>query len=73
MYNTIEAYVEDAKITFEEGAFVPKKRSRVLVTFIDDDMDEWCLYDLDNSEVSSEFLGMSEKTLKKDKSLFTNI
>ncbi len=71
-YNTTEAYIEDTKIIFSDNSFIPKTRTKVLVTFIEDDLD-WNLYELDRSKVTEELLKWSKRILNKDKSLFTNI
>lgn len=71
-YNTTEAYIEDTKIIFADNSFIPKTRTKVLVTFIEDDLD--CnLYELDKSQVTKDILEWSKRVLSKDKSLFTNI
>ena len=72
VYNTTEAYIENSKIIFTDNSFKPKAKTRVLVTFIDDELDD-NLYELENSKITKSLLDWSQKVLKKDKSLFTNI
>ena len=72
VYNTTEAYIEESKIVFKDRNFFPKTRTKVLVTFIDDNND-YELFELDNSEVSDELRDLSNKALQKDKKLLTNI
>jgi hypothetical protein len=54
-YNTIEAYIEDSKIIFTDNSFKPKTRTKVLVTFIEDDIDG-NLYELEHSQITKDLL-----------------
>ena len=40
VYNTTEAYIQDSKIIFKDNSYKPKTRTRVLVTFIDNELDD---------------------------------
>ena len=69
-YTTTEAYIEKSNISFKNKAFIPKNKTKVLVTFIEED-DE--LYELDKNNITNELLVWKENVLKKDKSLLSNI
>jgi len=72
VYSTMEAFVEEEKIIFKDKTFIPKTRTRVLVTFIEEEND-YNLYELDKDDITNELLELSQKALQKDKNLFTNI
>jgi len=72
VYSTTEAYIENSRIIFKDRNFFPKTRTKVLVTFIDDNND-YELFELNNNEISDELRDLSNKALKKDKKLLTNI
>ena len=73
-YSTVEACIENKKVIFSDDFIAPKENMKILVTFIEtyDDTDYW-LYELDENEVTDEMKILSDKVLKKDKKLFTNI
>lgn len=70
---TVEAILEKNKISFDNKFIAPKWRTRVLLTFIDDDSSNYELIELEKNQVSDSLLEWQKNTLKKDKSLFTNI
>jgi len=71
-YNTVEAYVEKARIVFPENFRSPDKKVRVLVTFMEESED-YTLYELPIEAVTKELSSLSKKVLQKDPSLLTNI
>ncbi len=71
MYNTVEAYLENNKLIFQDW-FTPKKRLKVLVTFLEDE-NEYDLFEMDNKNVTKKMKDLQKKVLNKDKSLFSNI
>lgn len=71
-YSTVEAYVEKTRIVFPENFHSPKKRMRVLVTFMEENED-YTLYELPVEAVTEELSSLSKKVLWKNTSLLTNI
>jgi hypothetical protein len=51
-YQTAEAYIKQSNITFKNKAFIPKNRTKVLVTFIEEDD----LIELNKNEITKELL-----------------
>ncbi|MBW7954472.1 hypothetical protein H3C61_01535 [Candidatus Gracilibacteria bacterium] len=71
MYNTIEAFLENDKVIFNNKYDYLGKKSKILITFIEDENSN--LYELDKNDVSKDILKGKDEILKKDKLLFTNI
>lgn len=71
MYNTIEAFLENDKVIFNNKYDYLGKKSKILITFIEDENSN--LYELDKNDVSKDILKWKDEILKKDKLLFTNI
>ena len=72
-YNTVEAYLDKTKIIFEDDYLPPRKKTKVLITFIEPEDEKFDLVELDEDKVPAEFIKLKQQVLKKDKSLFTNI
>ena len=61
-YNTVEAYVEKARIVFPDNFRSPEKRVRVLVTFMEENED-YTLYELPLGEITDEISSLSKQVL----------
>ncbi len=74
IFKTIETYLHKNTISLPKNFTPPSKKIKILVTFIEQSEDiDYNLYELPKNEVTKELLLLSKKTLKKDKSSFTNI
>jgi len=73
MYNTVEAILDNNKVIFEDWFNFSNKKSKILITFIDDNIDDNNLYELEEKYITNEILFLKDNVLKKDKKLFTNI
>jgi hypothetical protein len=75
-YKTIQAYLQDNVVNLPKNILPPKKKVKILITFIEDEYNEsidYNLYELPKEYVSKELNLLSKNALKKNKSLFTNI
>lgn len=68
---TIEAVLDKNKVSFENIDFIPKWKTRVLITFLEDNT--YDLVELENDEISIPLLKWQKEVLEKDKAIFTNI
>ncbi|MDD4151027.1 MAG: hypothetical protein PHR68_00205 [Candidatus Gracilibacteria bacterium] len=68
---TIEAVLDKNKVSFENIDFIPKGKTRVLITFLEDNT--YDLVELENDEISIPLLKGQKEVLEKDKAIFTNI
>lgn len=68
---TIEAILDKNKVSFENIDFIPKWKTRVLITFLEDT--NYNLVELWNNEISDSLLKWQKNVLNKNKLLFTNI
>lgn len=68
---TIEAVLDKNKVSFENIDFIPKWKTRVLITFLEDN--NYNLIELWNNEISDSLLKWQKNVLSKNKLLFTNI
>jgi len=73
MYNTVEAILDNNKVIFEDWFNFSNKKSKILITFIDNNIDDNNLYELEEKYITNEILFLKDNVLKKDKKLFTNI
>lgn len=68
---TIEAILDKNKVSFENIDFIPKWKTRVLITFLEDT--NYNLVELKNDEITDSLLKWQKNVLSKNKLLFTNI
>lgn len=61
-YSTVEAYIEKTQIVFPDDFRSPKKRVRVLVTFMEEN-DDYALYELPKEAVTDELSSLSKQIL----------